>query len=778
MKEISQYPDIYNISYKIVNTNKRQKDLNNILSFDIEVSNGYRLPNGKVIPYTHKRYRKFIDNNKKRNAVGMKEMDKIPEYFDPVSLMYIWQLAVEDGKDTRVFIGRTWEDLKDFLNILDTAISNILVYKIPNPQNIDEDYRSYQLSKIKNKVNVHIYVHNLSYEFQHLRNVFNGNIKRLFAREKRKPMRFEVPIDHINLVFHDTLCLTQKSLNNWAKDEKLPVQKTHDLDYMEIRTPQTKLSKLELQYCINDVLIIVEGMKKYRDKYNGRLTNIPMTQTGEVRIKCRENVSIINHDYAEKCYNIDHSYSFKFYNLLVSAFAGGWTHANQKYSGQLMNDVVCYDFASSYPSVMTSFKGFPIEEFEKADPSIIDIIEQKPFNQRDYCYLIVVDIFNFESEIWNSFWSSSKCLESEGLVCDNGKIIAGDRIRVVLTDMDWDIFRKAYHIDNFDILECYIAKCGYLAKEMILTILDYFGKKTSLKGTGNLSMYTASKQFVNGIYGCFVFKEISDSVAFNGDWDKLFIETEEDFMSKMAMPSDPKKYEREVDKKFGTYQQGVWVTACARHRLFDAILELDSKIVYCDTDSVKGLFGPNEIKWFDDYNTRISKLQEEVANYYGFSVDLFSPLSSKGEKKQLGIFEREEDAVEFKALRAKVYAAKHKCGNTFDIETTIAGLPKKSGYAKVKDVDDLQPDTIWSPKQSKKLTCHYNDNQQKTEWHDKHGNVWISEDQYGITLEPVSFNLTLTDDYQRLLDIINGMCYVDYFDTTKILRNWEYSIDK
>ena len=123
MKEISQYLDIYNISYKIVNTNKRQKDLNNILSFDIEVSNGYRLPSGKVIPYTHKRYRKFIDNNKKRNAVGMKEMNKIPEYSDPVSLMYIWQLAFEDGKDTRVFIGRTWEDLKDFLSILDSAIS-------------------------------------------------------------------------------------------------------------------------------------------------------------------------------------------------------------------------------------------------------------------------------------------------------------------------------------------------------------------------------------------------------------------------------------------------------------------------------------------------------------------------------------------------------------------------------------------------------------------------------------------------------------------------------
>lgn len=774
------YTNLRSVKYtNFKHGNGRIKDLhfNNVFAFDIETSGGYLLDNGSVIPFSHD----IWNQNYAKGGVLSKPL----QYNNPISLMYVWQFAIENGNDIDVYMGRTWEDLKSFLLQLNDVITDLIIFGQTNISNCDPDYKSFQLGCGKwKRPTLHFYVHNLGYEMQFLRNVF-PEMKRVFARTMRKPMKFEVQYLDMTIMFHDTLCLTQKKLATWAKDEKLSIQKAvGDLDYLTIRTPLTPLTDEEIGYCVNDVALMVEGVKKYRDKYNGKLVNIPTTQTGEVRIVCRNEISLKNNDWAEKCYMIDHSYSWDFFNRLLQAFGGGWTHANEKYSGMLQGvpvkgqPIVCWDFASSYPSVMTTFK-YPVSEFRKIDDQRLAYLETLDLDDSDYRYMLVVEMFDVESEVWNSFFSTSKCIElSDHTITDNGKIVATDYMKVCITDTDWDIMKKAYSFSSYNVLEAYEADADYLPIEFINVILNYYADKTSLKGTGNESKYNAAKQFINSLYGCCVTKIVTDTVEFHGDWDKSAV-TERDFDKLMELPEKEATLLSQISKKFTTYQIGVWIPAIARHRLWDAILHFDSKVVYCDTDSIKGYFDDTDIQWFDDYNKYIGSLQQKVANHYNFDVERFSPKTPKGKAKQLGIFDREEDCVEFKALRAKVYAYKFldEDSNTYKIKTTIAGLPKRSGVKVITDVDMLSDDLYWTPELSEKLCCHYLDNQPSSDWTDEFGNTWHSDDRYGIMLEPIGFDLSIASEYAYLLDVLNKSSNVDYFNTPEIIRNYWEGID-
>lgn len=776
---------LYNKVNSIAKKGAGSTYFNNIFTFDIETSGGYLQSDNHVIPFSHSDFNKTY-NSIHSGSILCNDVKKILNYQRPVSLMYVWQCAIENNNDIDVYMGRTWDKFINFLDELDDNITKMMLY---NSTHINMSQHQHIMANSKNykKPKLHFYVHNLGYEMQFLRNVF-PNMNKVFARNMRKPMRFEITHNNIIIEFHDTLCLTQKTLENWAKDEKLPVQKlTGNLDYLKIRTPLTPLTQQEIDYCINDVVSMIYGIQKYRAKYGNKLVNIPMTQTGEVRHICRKEITGKNPKWAEQCYMIDHSYTWDFFNRLIQAFGGGWTHANQKFSGKLQGikvrnqPIVCWDFASSYPSVMTTCK-FPVSEFRTIDEARLQYLETFSLDDSPYRFLVVAEFTDVESEMWNSFFSSSKCIElSDDALLDNGKIVAASKIKVCVTDTDYDLLKRTYSFESVKILEAYEADADYLPIEFINVILDYYEGKTKLKGTGNESAYNASKQFINSLYGAAVTKIITDLVEFkDGDWVKTPVDLEA-FGKLMEIPEKQKTLENQIAKKFISYQIGVWIPAFARHRLWDAIIQFDNKTIYCDTDSIKGYFDSNDIKWFEDYNKYISSLQEKVANHYNFSIDRFSPKTPKGKEKQLGIFDREDDCLDFKALRAKVYAYKYydSDSNEYKVKTTIAGLPKKAGTKIITDVDILNDNLYWNPEQAEKLCAHYLDNMPSADWVDENGTVYHSNDRYGIMLEPIGYDLSIASEYKYLLDILNQHDNVDYFDTPEIIRNyWEESVDK
>ena len=199
--------------------------------------------------------------------------------------MYIWMFGIND----KVYYGRTYKELYNFLNRI-------------------EFYTTYE-KKI-------VYVHNLAFEFNWLRNIFK--FKNVMARKSRKVMKCE--IEEYNIEFRCTLFMTNSKLEKIPDLYKFEVKKlVGQLDYSKIRHSKTKLSKKELEYCENDCLIIYEYIKKELETYE-TTKNTPLTSTSHVRRELKELIEK-NWDYlnkTRKSINVDGH----IYNMMVKAFAG------------------------------------------------------------------------------------------------------------------------------------------------------------------------------------------------------------------------------------------------------------------------------------------------------------------------------------------------------------------------------------------------------------------------------------------------------------------------
>ena len=86
------------------------------------------------------------------------------------------------------------------------------------------------------------------------------------------------------------------------------------------------------------------------------------TKMAETKTELKEKVE---NDYKYKNYvrqavNVDPHV----YNLLLYAFMGGYTHSNWTLTDQIIKDVDSFDFTSSYPYVMTTYK-YPRNSIQK-----------------------------------------------------------------------------------------------------------------------------------------------------------------------------------------------------------------------------------------------------------------------------------------------------------------------------------------------------------------------------------------------------------------------------
>ena len=663
---------------------KRGKKVdNNIYSFDIEVASYLKL-NGKI--YNASYYENF--NKKEREQV---------EYY---SIMYIWMFSINDT----VYYGRTWEELKEFLEKL--------------TENIPE-------KKI-------VFIHNLSYEFQFLRGEFE--IKDVFARTKRKVMKCFLP--YYNIEFHCTYFMTNISLEKLADTFKLPIKKlVGNLDYDIIRVPTTKLTDKELAYCENDCLVLYHYIKLELEEYL-RVDKIPITSTGKVRRQLQELV------YKDIGYRRNMRKSINtnphIYNLLIEAFQGGYTHANWIYTDEVLENVDSYDFTSSYPYVMTTFK-YPMTEFVEDDvKSIKDMY-------RLYAYLLVVKFTNMRCKYYNNFISASKCRRIKNAKYDNGRLMSADEIEIVLTDIDFKFILESYYCE-YEILESYSALYKYLPKLLINFILDKYVKKTELKGIEEEEInYNRVKAMFNSIYGMTVTNTIRNDVYY--DNEKGWYEEE------LTNEKIIELLENEKKKGFLSFSTGVWVTAYARNNLLSNLVKLDKYQVYADTDSLKLLNGYDR-KVIDDYNKKVVERIKYVSEILNIPYDKYCPKDIKGEEHLLGVFDCETkkgDLFTYKKFitqGAKKYATEDFKGN---IKITVAGVPKKKGAKCIEKIEDFRDNLVFKSSITGKQTLVYLDEQEENTLIDYQGNFYLNTDKTGCCLIPCSYELGKALDYANLI---------------------------
>lgn len=567
------------------------------------------------------------------------------------SCMYVWQFAIEQT----VYMGRTWIDFQKFIAKLN---------------------KKFQLSKNKKLV---VYVHNLSYEFGFMRKWFK--INKVFAINSRRPLYVEFK----NIIFKCSWLLSGLSLENLAKtycgkeNQKLK----GDLAYTKIRHSSTLLYYHEICYCVNDTTIVTEYIQKMIDKW-GDISKIPLTKTSEVRLFCRNACLYKNKKHQQ---NIQYKslmeeliLSPNEYRMLRRAYTGGFTHANSFSVNKLLKDIDSFDFCSSYPAVMCS------EFFPMSRGTLIKkpSKEEIKYHLRKHCCLLNIRFKNIQDKFFfEHYLSESKCFYKNGVplckikntkeheykIINNGRVVYAEYLETTITEIDWQIINKCYTWDSIEFGRLIWYEKGYLPKQIIESVLEFYNKKTELKDiVGMEDIYLCNKEMVNSTYGMMVTNILHTIYGYDDEW--LDPKTPD-------LNTEIEKYNNDK-KRFLFYPWGVWIVKYATRNLWSGIFHMSKDYHYSDTDSLKISNSYLYNDYFTKYNTDIVKKIHKCLEYYNIPIEKASPKTKKGLCKPLGIWEHDGDYYRFKTLGAKRYLTESVVDGYLCFKATVAGIPKKA----------------------------------------------------------------------------------------------------
>lgn len=548
---------------------------------------------------------------------------RIPRY---QSYMYIWMFAVE----TDVIIGRTWDEYKTHV------------------QRIEECLGEYE--------KLLVFVHNLSYEFQFLSGIFDFRTEDVFALDRRRVAKAVCG----SLEYRCSYIHSNMSLQQWA--DKMRVahrKKSGDLAYTIERYPWTELTPQELQYCMHDVLAVVECIHADMTADHDELCDIPLTNTGYVRRDCKAAMR----DWAR--WNMEEiKPDLALWEICREAFRGGDTHANRYYSGVILDNVKSVDRSSSYPDVMCN-ELFPMSAFQHhAKPSLSALIMLIKKRRRACIFRARIRGLRLR-DVMNGFpyLPISKCRHILNPVNDNGRVLSADYLEISLTDIDWKIVVREYDWDNIDIYDIWSARYGLLPEPLRKTLQDYYERKTALKGVeGEEVYYLKSKNKLNSGYGMAAQNPVKHAILFNdGAWSIDDSKTDQELLDEYN------------SKAFLAYQWGVWVTAHARYQLREMLWRAGDGAVYCDTDSVKHV---GVVDWTAYNKERLAKSQESGS----YAADKSGRVYYMGVADPDGVYQR------FVTWGAKKYAYEDKGG----LHITVAGVNKKKGAAELAAAGGLE----------------------------------------------------------------------------------------
>lgn len=610
------------------------------------------------------------------------------------SVMYVWQWQFDEDYTV---VGRTWEQFAAFQR---------------------------KIAKILDDSVLVVFVHNLSYEFQFLRGIYQFSPDEVFAIKSRKVLKcnmhgcFEFRCSYI----HSNMNLDTYTKKMGVKHKKL----TGTFDYEKIRYPWTDLSNDELAYCIHDVQGLVEAIKIEMEHDGDNLYTFPLTSTGYVRRDAKKAMSNVSFGFVK-----NQLPDYEIYKMLREAFRGGNTHANRYYANYTLHDVHSADRSSSYPDVMCNCK-FPISEFyllgDLPYKDVVKLIEKR--NKALIMRVAITGIYLTRIDWGCPYLSISKCRHIENALEDNGRILSADYLETTLTDIDLRIVLQEYSFTDIRFFDVASSRYGYLPTPLISTICQYYHYKTELKNVpGQELLYMKSKNKLNSLYGMCAQDPVKQSILFiNNDFQE---QNEEE--AKLLLEHNK--------KAFLAYQWGVWVTAWARYRLEEGIILAHGDIenpnspqfVYCDTDSVKYL-GDIDLSVFNKQRITDSKRSGAYAT------------DPAGITHYMGVYEKEHDMCEFRTMGAKKYVYRETPEDK--LTCTIAGVSKSLGGKELESHGGITAfHEGFTFAQAGGLEAVYNDDVDTVIYIDEHS-LHITAN---VVLRPSTYTLGLSADYKRLL---------------------------
>lgn len=611
------------------------------------------------------------------------------------SIMYVWQWQFGDEYTV---VGRTWEQFEAFQRKLKAVLEDSVLV---------------------------VFVHNLSYEFQFLRGIYQFTQDEVFAIKSRKVLKcnmwdsFEFRCSYI----HSNMNLDTYTKKMGVKHKKL----TGTFDYEKIRYPWTELSDEELAYCVHDVQGLVEAIEIEMEHDGDNLYTFPLTSTGYVRRDAKKAMSQVNYRFVK-----EQLPDYEIYKMLREAFRGGNTHANRYYTNYTLHNVHSADRSSSYPDVMCNCK-FPISEFYRLGDVGYDEVVKMIGKRQKACLMRVAITGLYLTRIdWGCpYLSLSKCRHIESALEDNGRILSADYLETTVTDIDLKIILEEYSFTDIKFYDVATARYGYLPEPLIKTICQYYHYKTELKNVpGQELLYMKSKNKLNSLYGMCAQDPVKQSILFIDNDFKEQNENEAELLL---------AYNK---KAFLAYQWGVWVTAWARYRLEEGIQLAHGDVndpnapqfVYCDTDSVKYL-GEIDLNKFNSERIKDSKRSRAYAT------------DPQGITHYMGVYEKEHDMCEFRTMGAKKYVFRETPDDK--LVCTIAGVSKSLGGKELEEHGGITAfHEGFTFDKAGGLEAVYNDNPEQCDIVRGGHQLKVTSN---VLLRPSTYTLGLTADYKRLL---------------------------
>ena len=612
------------------------------------------------------------------------------------SIMYVWQFAIDEF----TVYGRTWTEFKAFLRKLKEKLGDMHLV---------------------------IFVHNLSYEFQFLSGIYHFNDYEVFCTDSRKVLKCNM---FKNFEFRCSYKLTNLSLAAMAKryNKKYLKESGEDFDYSIRRFPDTPLTEQELRYCEHDVLAVVESVHKIMELNDDNLYTLPLTSTGFVRRNVKQGMR-------EYWYQMKDEFPpYRCYQLLKSAFRGGNTHANRFYAGEIVGPVTSVDISSSYPSQQCN-KKFPVGKWKERHALSTGQLEKR----MSLGAAVIMRVYLYDVELRDRYTPVpyipvAKCMTirypediRRGLCFDNGRILQADFLEMCITDIDYRIIVKQYKC-RMEVQEMYTAWYDYLPRPIRELNIEYFKKKTELKGVdGQELYYFKNKELLNSIYGMSVQDVVKENILFS-DGQYLIDESR----------SREDIYNGRKKGIFTQYAYGVWTTAHARMSLQAGIDLCGDNLVYVDTDSCKYL---GEVD-FSKYNAdRIAECKQSGS----YATD------PKGVTHYMGVYEYDGKADRFVTLGAKKYAYEDSKG----LHITVSGVSKKAGAIELAEhgwLEAFQPGFVFE--KAGKTESVYNDEKQPFITRIDGHLVTITRN---VVIRDTTYTLGTTDDYAELLNVSSNM---------------------
>lgn len=612
---------------------------------------------------------------------------------DPVNFMYIWQFQI--GSRYTIY-GRSWDEFRLFVSRLEAGTGDDTLV---------------------------CYVHNLSYEWQYIKSIFDFSAENVFAVDSRKVVKCSASC----LEFRCSYILTNMGLAAFCRKMAVEHQKLsgEEFNYDKIRFPWTQLTDKELEYCVNDVIGLEEAVHAQMERDGDTLYTIPLTSTGYPR---REMKTAMKFYSREALRNMQPNYEQ--YLLLKDCFRGGNTHANRYFTGRIVDSaltgerILSADRSSSYPDVLMNCK-FPMKEWKKGEATTENL---KNLIKNGYAVIFRGTFTNvrLRSERWPVPYLTEDKGTASNAVIDNGRVISATSYTTALTDIDFKILLYEYVFTSLKVTELYFTEYDYLPRPMRAVIRSYYERKTALKGNNDpfqKLMYDKSKNILNGLYGLCAMDICKPTLLWNGE---VFKEKEED-------PVEILK--RNTRKSVINYAWGVWCTAWARLRLEQGIIIAgEDDFIYCDTDSVKYIdHGQN----WDKFNADRKADSLRSGSYADDSLQ---------ETHYMGVYEFDGEYKRFSTLGSKRYAYEDLNG---ELHITISGVSKKAA-AELGKLENFKEGFIF-----------YHPGKTESDYVDKpeHKFIFVEGRRIELTsyviISETTYNLSLSESYQNLLRLIS-----------------------